>query len=184
MNSNTVPGASAAIYSLLEPFSEQERLNIVSGVLVLFGQSLQLRSAGATMPPAVVSHHQDSMDLPLKAARWAQQAGLSPEMLESAFYLEPPTPEVIAPIPGQTAQEKTINCYLLSGAAAFLKTGEPSFVDADARALCEHVGCYDTTNHSKRLKHLGNRVVGSKGKGWKILAPGLKDAADIIKAMS
>lgn len=177
-----MPGAVAAIYSLLEPFGEQERINIVRATLAIFGQSFVERAPGSSQGGGNALASLET-DLPPKAARWAEQNGITDEMLENVFFLEPTPAEVVATVPGKNAQEKTVNCYVLTGLAAFLKSDEGSFSDSDARSLCEHVGCYDSTNHSKRLAQLGNRVAGSKAKGWKLLGPGLKAGADLIKSM-
>ncbi|GGK17241.1 hypothetical protein GCM10011394_28060 [Luteimonas terricola] len=75
-----------------------------------------------------------------------------------------------------------MNTYLMLGIAAFLSTGEASFTDKDARELCEHFGCYDATNHAKYIKEFGNKITGSKSSGWKLTAPGLNAAAELVKS--
>lgn len=188
MTKSTISGATASVYDVLAPFSEDERTRIVGAALMLLGQSAPAIPAavspGAT--PAKSSAVQSDSDIPnlgTKAKRWVQQNGISESMIEQCFHLEPEVPEVVADIPGSSAREKTANCYLLTGIAALLKTDEANFADATARALCENAGCYDATNHTKYAK-LGNRATGDKKSGWKLLAPGLKDAAALVKSLA
>jgi hypothetical protein len=186
MAKSKISEATTSVYEVLEPFEEEERTRIVGAALMLLGQSPQ--AAAAVPAPkatkATVDHtDSDIPNLGTKAKRWVQQNGISQEMIEQCFHLEPEVPEVVAEIPGTSAREKTANCYLLTGVAALLKTDEPNFADATARALCENAGCFDSTNHTKYTK-LGNRATGDKKSGWKLLAPGLKDAATLVKSLA
>lgn len=186
MAKSKLSDATTSVYEVLEPFSEEERTRIVGAALMLLGQS-PLPAAGAIPPKASLNAvDQGDSDIPnlgTKAKRWVQQNGVSQGMIEQCFHLEPEVPEVVAEIPGASAREKTANCYLLTGVAALLKTDEANFADATARALCENAGCYDATNHTKYTK-LGNRATGDKKSGWKLLAPGLKEAAALVKSLA
>lgn len=179
-----IPEAVSAIYNLLEPFEEDERTKIVGAALLLLGQPMpQGQPASRTAPGARTEHSPEdasTADLPVKAVRWLRQHSITMEMLENWFHLEADPPEVVGTVPGRSDREKTANCYLLTGIAALLKTGEPTFDDSPARALCEHTGCYDANNHSKYIK-FENKVAGDKKRGWKLLGPGLKEAGDLIK---
>jgi len=183
---SNVPDATKALYDILEPFSEQDRSRIVTAALVLLGQEptapLKAPSGTGGIPnPAV---HQDSESgFGPKATRWLNQHSLTEEMLEHAFHLDPEVPEVVGEVPGKSAKERTTNAYLLTGAAHLLKSDEPTFDDSTARAVCEHGGFYDPTNHTKYIK-FGNKASGSKKSGWKLLGPGLKEAASIVKQMA
>jgi len=187
MTNRDLAAATASVYELLAPFAAEERVRIVRATFALLGQAdvaIHIapppgnRFATGSSPlvgtPDVLS---------TKASRWAQQFAITRAMLDEAFLLESTPAEFVGVVPGATAQEKTVNSYLLAGLATFLKTGEPEFADALARSLCENAGCFDPTNHSKRVKHLGTRVVGNKLKGWKILAPGLKEAAELVRTL-
>ncbi len=87
-------------------------------------------------------------------------------------------------MPGGSRREKVLNCYLLSGAGAFLGTGEVNFTDQKARELCEEFGCLDTTNHSKYLNEKGSEFVGSKSKSWSLTAPGKHRVSLLIKEIA
>ena len=181
--------ATTSVYEILEPFSEVERSKIVGAAMMLLGQALPATAALAstsveTKEPAVTAEPRERVaGLGPKAGRWLSQNGVTSNMLEQCFHLEADPPEVVAEIPGNSAREKTVNCYLLTGIAAFLKTDESTFSDAIARALCEHAGCYEATNHTKYIK-FGNRATGDKKHGWKILGPGLKDGAALVKQIA
>lgn len=188
MPKSKLSDATSSIYEILEPFSDEERTKIVGAAMVLLGQPLASRASPDVSSKVGAESLLDDSNpsvpgVGAKARRWLQQNGLSPAMVEQCFHLEADPAEVVADIPGSSAREKTANCYLLAGAAALLKTDEPNFADGTARALCEHAGCYDATNHTKYIK-LGNRTAGDKKNGWKLLAPGLKDAAALVKKIS
>jgi hypothetical protein len=87
-------------------------------------------------------------------------------------------------IPGKSSKEQTISAYILKGVAQLLATGEPTFDDKSARKLCEDLGCYNGPNHAVYMNKMGNSITGSKDKGWKLTAPGLKKGADLIKEMT
>jgi Rieske Fe-S protein len=61
-----------------------------------------------------------------------------------------------------------------------LQSGGTDFSEDTARQYCQHLGCYDSPNHSKYLKGFGNKITGSKDSGWKLTAPGLTAAAKLI----
>jgi hypothetical protein len=184
MTKSKIAEATTSVYEILEPFTEEERAKIVRAAMVLLGQSLP-SGGGAPRAESVQPDEPEQADVSgvgSKARRWMQQYGITSAMIEQCFHLEAETPEVVAEIPGASDREKTANCYLLTGIAALLKTDEANFADSTARALCEHAGCYDGTNHTKYVK-LGNRAVGDKKSGWKLLAPGLKEGAALVKEL-
>lgn len=186
MAKSKISEATTSIYEILEPFDEEERTRIIGAALMLLGQSPQPAASAPSSKGAKAAVDETSTAMPnvgTKAKRWVQQNGISQDMIEQCFHLDPEVPEVVAEIPGTSAREKTANCYLLTGVAALLKTDEPNFADATARALCENAGCFDSTNHTKYTK-LGNRATGDKKNGWKLLAPGLKDAATLVKSLA
>ena len=97
-----------------------------------------------------------------------KQNGLTSDMLDQVFHVDGEHVEVLAAsVPGKTMKERTLNVYLLAGAARLLATGETAFDDKYARELCGNLGSYDPTNHAKYLKDRGNKLAGSASTGWK-----------------
>jgi hypothetical protein len=117
------------------------------------------------------------------AVPWLKKVQINQDQLEEHLHLDGGTVKVIS-LPGDAAKriDQVIHTYLMQGLAAFLATGEASFSDKEARELCEHFGCYDHTNHAKYVKEFGNRITGSKKSGWKLTAPGLSAAAELVKS--
>jgi len=123
--------------------------------------------------------------LSTKAAAWIKQNGLTKSQLEHVFDIDGTSVNVLGgSIPGKSAKAQTISAYILKGVAQLLATGEPTFDDKSARKLCEDLGCYSSANHAVYMNSMGNTITGSKDKGWKLTAPGLKKGADLIKEMT
>lgn len=186
MGTSTLKEAASSLYDILEPLSEDERLRAINSALLLLGQSPSVKGSpvsGKSTDGGSGDAPGDIEGLGPKARRWTSQNGITGEMLEECFHLDADPPEVVADVPGKPTKTKVLNCYLLTGAAFLLKNDDPSFEDSVARNVCEHVGCLDTTNHAKYTK-FGNRISGDKKKGWKLLAPGLREAAELVKSIS
>ena len=117
------------------------------------------------------------------AVPWLKKAGVTRNQLEQHLHLDGGTAKVIS-LPGNASKriDQVLNTYLMQGFAAFLTNGDASFTDKEARGLCEHFGCYDATNHAKYVKEFGNKITGSKNSGWKLTAPGLTAAAELVKS--
>jgi hypothetical protein len=117
------------------------------------------------------------------ASVWLAKAKITKDQLEQHLHFDNGQVKVIS-LPGNATKriDQVRHTYLMQGLASFLTTGDASFSDKDARELCEHFGCYDHTNHAKYIKEFGNRITGSKSAGWKLTAPGLTAAADLIRA--
>jgi len=88
---------------------------------------------------------------------------------------------IASDIPGKNKKEKNLNAYLLTGIGQYISTGDTSFDDKTARALCTTFACYDSTNHAVYMKGKGNELTGSKENDWKVTAPGLKKGALLVK---
>jgi hypothetical protein len=84
----------------------------------------------------------------------------------------------------KSKRERTQASYLMAGLASLMSTGDASFTDEQARALCLHFGCYDRGNYRTFVNGLGNKVTGSKSTGWKLTAPGLGEVAELIKSQA
>ncbi|WP_377828844.1 hypothetical protein ACFKHW_38095 [Bradyrhizobium lupini] len=121
----------------------------------------------------------------MKARQWMKKYDITEEQIGHVFHVEGETAQVIAhEAPGGNGKQKTINAYILTGAAALLSSGEAKFNDKSAREVCKNMGCLNDTNHSTYIKERGNVIGGSKDAGWTLTGPGLKSAADLVKGLA
>jgi hypothetical protein len=117
-----------------------------------------------------------------RATAWMRQHQIGHADLEQVFSIETDPVEVIAATPpAESRKQQTIQAYLLCGMCAFIRTGNLTFNDSDARALCERFGCFDVGNHTNATRKFGNLIAGSKDSGWRLTNPGLHEAAQIVK---
>lgn len=170
----------AKIVEMLSPLASDERVRIVRAAMALLGE--------ATETPAAQMHVEVPVDdmgnFSQRAQIWMKQNSITTEHLDQVFHVSDGVAEVIAPqLPGKNKKEQTYSAYILAGLSQLLLTGDASFGDKEARALCERAGCYDSANHSVTLRNRGNEFTGSKERGWTLTAPGLKRAAEIIKEL-
>ncbi len=120
-----------------------------------------------------------------KADRWVRHNNLSVRQLHLVYHLGRDGVELIAgDVPGETDGEKVISVYLLTGIRALLEGGEPMFADDEARAKCLELGCFKPKRHPENVKAAGNLLAGSKEHGWTLTAPGLAEAAVIVKQLA
>lgn len=177
--------ATAKVVDVLTAFNTEERLRIVRASLTLLGDEFNPPSASARGSKSEQSNNNDdsgSSEVHSLAQQWMRKNGVTSEQLEHCFHFDQGQVIPIA-LPGNATskREQTANAYLAVGLAHYLASGDTSFSDADARKFCEQSGCYDNANHTKSVKALKNRVTGSKSTGWKLTAPGLSAAADLVK---
>lgn len=174
------------IVDLLSPLSTEERDRIISASRTLLGDvdvvvPKQPEGAGANAK----NETDDLLAASGKAKTWQKQNGIAAEQLGEAFHsVDGKTDVIVGEMPGSSRKEKALNAYVLSGIAQLLATGEPTFADKDARALCMSSGCYDGANHAATLKGKGNWFTGSREKGWTLTAPGLKHGATLVKGLA
>jgi hypothetical protein len=172
--------AIEGIVGILSPLQSDERHRAIQGALVVLRENAPNiegldsgsgeGSAAGTTPAA---------------KRWMKQHAVSSNQLASVFDISDGSATVIAAqLSGKNNSEKTIKAYVLMGLASLLTVGEPTFADKAARELCEELGIYDSTNHSKYLKEKNSYLLGDKDKGWKLTQPGLKYAASIVKELA
>jgi hypothetical protein len=172
----TIVEAVGTIVNELTPFGSDERRRAIHAAMTLLGEE-------ATKPPQADVAQGDGEDvetLPPRVKTWMRQNNLSMQELQQTFHIENGTIEIIAEIPGKNNKEKVRNAYILTGISNFILAGEQRFDDTAARALCERVGIYDSTNHSKYMK-IGNEFTGSRERGWTVTIPGLKTGANLVK---
>lgn len=178
--------ATAKVVEVLNPFSSEERLRIVKASLTLLGDEINTPSAQSRGSKGS-EKNEDGGDSEISevhklAQQWMRKNGITSEQLEHCFHFDNGQVIPIA-LPGNATskREQTVNAYIAVGLASYLANGEASFSDANARKFCEQSGCYDIANHITAVKALKNRVTGSKSTGWKLTAPGLSAAADLVK---
>jgi hypothetical protein len=180
MKTTNIAEAATKIVELLAPFESEERQRAVRAALTLLGEG-----ALPTVEPATGRLNDDVDGTPARAKAWLRQHGVTSENLEHVFHRDGDRVEVIAAgIPGSSTKERTLNAYLLAGISRLLATGDASFDDGTARQLCRTLGHYDHTNHATYLRDKGNKFAGSKEQGWTLTAPGLAQAAALIKQMT
>lgn len=167
-----------AIVNELTPLNSEERKRAIQAAMTLLGES------GAAEAESVDRRSVEGMEtMPARVRSWLRQNSLSIEQVEQVFHINNNEVEIIAEIPGRNNKEKVRAAYILTGISNFLLTGEQRFDDVAARALCERVGIYDSTNHAKYMKG-GNEFVGSRNAGWTLTAPGLRQGAIFISELS
>ena len=186
--SNKIATAVGKIVTELEEFSADERKRAIAGALAILGDAESIFAPktcteSGSLPPAALAAQDDWFSgFSPKGIAWIRAHGLSKEQIEAAFHLDNGSVELIlGSAIGRSGRERTINTYVLTGAAALLATGAPDCADDVARGNCIRFGCYDKNNHPKFLRDLGNRITGSKKAGWKLTAPGLNAAASLLK---
>jgi hypothetical protein len=166
------------IVKLLTPLDSDGRKKVIKASLTLLGEAALELENGGTGSAA-------ELGLSAKADAWIRQNGLTKAQLEEVFEIDGENTTLIADnVPGKSKKEQTIAAYIIQGIVKLLGTGEPTFDDKSARKLCEHLGCYNAPNHALYVDSIGNSVTGSKDKGWKLTAPGLKKGAELVKEMT
>lgn len=186
MKTKPATGANAVdavrqLVDTLMPLSAEDRRRAISAATILLGDP------GEAPRPLSDSHdHAGILEgISPKASAWMGKNGLSRKLIDHVFSIEGGEIDVIASkMPGSSRRQQTVEAYLMCGLRSFIQTGEVTFPDKDARALCQKVGCYDSPNHSNYMRALGNRVIGSKDSGWKLTNPGLSEAAHIVKRLT
>ena len=184
MSKNNAVNATTKLVDILMGLSPEERLRAIRAAMILIGEAPPSTDLQVPSDADLKRGIGEPTQLPARARTWMTQNGIPGDRLQQVFHIADGVVEIIASVPGRNRKEQTYNAYILSGAAQLLATGNPSFQDKAARALCELSGCYDNTNHATYLKDRGNEFTGSKEKGWTLTAPGLRRAAELVKELS
>lgn len=172
------------VIEVLTPLDSDQRKRVIQAAFALLGEEPALKTPGSHSSKKNDVADEDVIEGISKAAAvWLAKAKITKEQLEQYLHIDGGAAKVIS-LPGNATKriDQVVHTYLMQGLAAFLAAGEASFSDKDARDLCEHFGCYDHTNHAKYIKEFGNRITGSKNAGWKLTAPGLAAASELLKA--
>jgi|ERR1700739_3025192 len=174
------------IYGLLEPLNSDERRKIINASLTLLGEATAGERAVGGGDSRVSTDggkpDQNIEGIHPKAVHWMKQNGVTQAQLEEVFDITSEgMPVIISQAPGKNSKVQTHNAYVLQGISRLLATGDSTFDDKTARNLCGGLGCYNKGNHAVYMDEIGNQLTGSKDKGWKLTAPGLKHGASLIK---
>ncbi|HMA74454.1 MAG TPA: hypothetical protein VKP67_23635 [Xanthobacteraceae bacterium] len=182
----TIPiDATTKLVEVLQPLPSEDRIRAIRAAMILLGENQY------GVPPFAANTEEDakaggdeSGTFPPRARSWMKQNDISRGQLQHVFHIGDGGVDVIAAVPGKSKKEQTYNAYVLAGLGQLLLTGNATFHDKLARALCESSGCYDSANHSVHLRNRGNEFAGTKDKGWTLTAPGLRRAAELIRELS
>lgn len=167
------------VVELLLPLASEEREKVIKASLALLGENAEITQDKGKKDKRI---EEISEEFNSKVKAWMRQNNITSEILEQVFQIDNGNVEVIASqVPGKNGKDKTINAYVLEGVCQLLASGDAKFTDKSARDLCRHLGCYNSANHSAYMQAKGNALSGSKEKGWSLTAPGLRNAAELIK---
>jgi hypothetical protein len=181
----TIPiDAMTKLVEVLKPLPSEDRVRAIRAAMILLGEVQSGVTLAADAKEDTEEQSGEFGPLSPRAQTWMNQNGISTAQLQQVFHMGEGGVEVIADVPGKNKKEQTYNAYVLAGLGQLLLTGNATFPDKLARALCESSGCYDSANHSVHLRNRGNEFVGTKDKGWTLTAPGLRRAAEIVKELS
>ncbi len=178
------------VVKMLTPLDSEQRQKVIQASLTLLGEaSIASGTSGGSRSPdgtgGTVGAPHGISGLSAKANAWVKRNGITLEQLEEVFDIAGGVMGVIAShIPGKNKKEKTLNAYVIQGVSRLLASGEGNFDDKAARALCENLGCYDSSNHAVYLNAKSNALTGSKDSGWRLTAPGLNRGAELVKEMT
>lgn len=182
-----IPAVTTELYNLLQPLDPNERKRIIKAALVMLGDDTSAADRKPGKGDAADdegTEPDDDLELNAKARTWMSRNSVTAEQLTHVFHIDGETVDIIADTaPGKNQKDQTINSYVLTGIAEFLKTGEAKFTDKGAREACKKMGCLSETNHSTYMKKPGNILSGSKS-GWALTGPGLKAGAELIKTLT
>jgi hypothetical protein len=176
--------ATTKLVELLKPLPSEDRMRAIRAAMILLGDGHADVALDGQAKEKAEPQHDVFGTLHPRARTWMRQNDVSASQLAEVFHVGEGGVEVIASIPGRNKKEQTYNAYILTGLGQLLTTGNPTFADKQARAVCEAAGCYDSANHSVHLRNRGSEFAGTKDKGWTLTAPGLRRVAEIVKEAS
>jgi hypothetical protein len=166
------------IIEILEPLNQVERSRTLAAALAFLGDSTSVSpiGGGATFPSA-----SGTVSTTSPIIQRMQQYGLAEGHAERVFDFRDDGTFSVLDVAGKSKREQAINAYILTGLGVFLATGERSFPDTLARAICEAHGCLDAPNHAKTLGSKHPEFTGDKSSGWSITIPGIKRGVVLVK---
>lgn len=175
----------SGVVTALEPFDSDERKRIIKAAMTVLGEEevavtpSKPASDDAQQAPAGLENINQA------AQRWMKTFSITREELEQVFQIEPGSATVLnVQLPGVNKRTNSHYTYMLAAVASLIATGEPQVDDKSARALCGTLGCYDSPNHATTMANIGNLMNGSKSVGYKLTAPGQREAANLVKKIA
>ena len=184
MSDKSLPQITMEVYELLKPLQSADRMRALNATLALLGESSQglgemsgRNSNGNDKEPT------HGNDLGEKARRWMRQNQVSQTAIDHVFHIDGSSVVLIVTnVKGKSRREKTLNCYLMVGVRNLLANDEARFADKEAIEFCHLTDAYDKNNHTVNRNAIGNLVSGGRSTGFVLTVPGLRDAANLIKA--
>jgi hypothetical protein len=176
-----------AVVTALEPFDSDERKRIIKAALTVLGEDTPAAAAPAVEKPASNEEPFSSgmENIHPAAQRWMKTYSITREELEQVFHIEAGGASVLnVQLPGTNKRTNSHYTYMLAAVAGLIGSGEAQVDDKSARALCGTLGCYDSPNHATTMEHIGNLMNGSKANGYKLTAPGQREAATLVKKIA
>ena len=185
MSEDLIPEWTKQVYEILRPLPVEEQTRVISGTLGMLGHAPLGRLTSSFAPEDERENAINGREFGPNARRWLKQHTVTGDLLAEVVDLTGDDIVLIASdIPGSTMKEKTANCYLLVGVCSLLQNDEPEFTDARAVEFCRFAGAYDSNNHTANRKSIGNRISGDRKTTLKLTAPGLRDAATVIRKIA
>lgn len=173
------------LYDLLEPAAPTDRKKAIKAAMTMLGDDAGVIDHKESKSESEEEADDSDLGLNKKVKTWMTRNSVAAEQLQHVFHIDGENVDIIADTsPGKNQKEQTINAYVLTGIAEFLKTGESKFTDKAGREACKKMGCYGDTNHATYMKKPGNVMSGSKDSGWTLTGPGLKAGAELVKALN
>lgn len=175
------------VHNLLLPYSSEIRQRVIHSAMTLLGEGAGLLSRAAVpmgVTASIAPEEFSDIQIGPRAQRWISRNGIARAMLDEVFHFTDGAVAISADsIPGTSRREKTVNCYLLSGARALLETDTAAFNDSDAMAETKRLACYDKNNHTTYRAAVGNKMTGKKPE-FTLTVPGENAAADLVKQIA
>jgi hypothetical protein len=170
-----IKAAADAIFTAIATLTPEERHRAIAAALAVFGEPPSVPTQGRKGPQQ--QQHDSSgpsaEGLSPKPTAWISKNGVTHEDLEQVFHLAGEI-EIIASPRGKSKKEQTQEAYLLEGVRSFLRTGEATFTDDQARAFCRKSGCYDRGPSFRVLEGSRERPHGKRQNGLDADHSGLK----------
>lgn len=182
------PAAADALVSVihaLEPLAAADRERVFASAQAYFGVNAVPENQTFVQPRGEHAAKHVATGLNDKAGLWIERSGLTMEQIQNVFSIDTDAVEIIVQrLPSAKGATGVADAYVLTGLQAFLRTGDLTFSDTDARTFCRQHGCYNQDHHAGYVASNKNLFIGSKDSGWKLTHPGLNHGVALIKKLT